>query len=480
MNTNKKRKKVYNEPPTAAQAELFARLNAAIHDPKYKFELSQVTCKSQRPEPPLEFIYHVGSELVHCRLSDNNGSLRVTVVHNDKVQEKTADPADKILDQSSGPAVKSATAGISRHEIEKAKNPAKLRWLLQSKGKNSEEIKSAIAELRKQQQGKRRLTRAEAEAWLHRQGFSADEEKLIMLRAYDKLTVVEIGESLGKSRPWYYKKLKENPKLRRWIRAIQNAIKLEDASVLKGCHQPATQLPPHEIGFDDTYVDYPSEYDPTSTLSDCTAYAHFLLSPKESSQGKQLPKKLSAKKVIEAIRHYPPWLLESERLRKALVDLLEAAYSGDSSRRVPVVVKKGSRKQVADRARKHIALLSKPLSKSGGYFDFDSDIPGYITQFLSDRIDYLQKQWFAFAKTGKGTDSGQYERFKAAHHGDLKDILIPELKHLLNGDPVTAAENYAERISGLSTETFHNSYEKNCKRDREKLAELKRRFEPTD
>ncbi len=297
--------------------------------------------------------------------------------------------------------------------------------------------------------------------WLKKQGLSNDEQKLVLSYVFDDRRRRQLAVLVGKKKTWVSSKLK-NPEIKRCIRELTAAVHQGRALIPmdagKGAKGP------------NTLIFTNSDWPPGTPLHEWAELARSCLgtgreSPKVEPQYRRLFEgllvggPLTAENVVETIRKMPSWLLASDShgLLGAFVDLLEAAYYGDCARRVAGVVKEASRRQVAFQARRHLARLLKPLR--GSQYNFPM-APGATLEPLRHRISILQKAWGNLRDTAEGTPLGRLERFCEAHGEELLGLTKPELHNILTGDPLLAAANYAEKVTGLSAETYLTSYNK--------------------
>ena len=488
--------KPFNAPPTEAQAAYFRRLNAACV-PKDRLDLTKVTCKDQRAELPLEFIYRDGSESFHYWLFDKCGKLQLTDDEktfrkladkgddDEEHQRETPDPADKFPDPTAGPDKKAAIADIGRNELERANTAAKLRALLQSKGWPDEEIELGVRGFVGTDQRRHTVRRVEAEAWLRDQQLSTKQREFVLLYVFDGLRRKKLGKVFKRGKSWVYNE-RRKPAVKLCIKIITDAKEHGFNLFPTGKKQPAKapfkkELPSTVESLCRYLRNWAKEANsmlslPRPALGDrkdmrdvweamhrIAKVKSFLTEGKDKREVQEAMNEsepITADRIIRTIRSAPAILLVSDESGTlgGFVDLLEAAFYGESARRVPGVVGNGGREEVAMRARRCLEELLKP--RRGGLYGFDEDLPGFILGEIRWGIEELQNVWRDFRFAGSGTFESALEQFRKLLDPEMQAWGDRKLHAFLTGESESVAAKYAEKATGLSAETFRRSYQK--------------------
>lgn len=173
----------------------------------------------------------------------------------------------------------------------------------------------------------------------------------------------------------------------------------------------------------------------------------------------QLPHKLhplTPEKVVELIQANPAMLLhpDGKELLRALVDLLEAASHGDSACRVLNVCGSGGRKRSAAAGAE--ALLPLATMLPGKKYKFPPGILKYVLNCILERVLELQSRWRDMPNNPElplplKTRLGIYRR---AHGEEFSGMPDRRVMDIVRGTPLQVAAGLAEKVTGLSAESF--------------------------
>jgi hypothetical protein len=157
--------------------------------------------------------------------------------------------------------------------------------------------------------------------------------------------------------------------------------------------------------------------------------------------------------VVDLVKRYPSTLLQPEGrlLLKGLVDLLEAANTGNPARRVAGLLPEGKGKCVARSAQAALTRLGKPLP--GEALNYPPEPLARLVDAFRNRVAQLQAEFQAM----KGDNL--LARIRGAHPDELRAFKTEtELATVLRGDPLTVAAGLAEKATGVSAETFQRTW----------------------
>lgn len=303
------------------------------------------------------------------------------------------------------------------------------------------------------------LTRDEVTAWLNRQDIAPEDHPLIVSAVFGE-SARQIARALGKSHTWVAKRLKAH---REPLAAIRKARR--QGEPLPVIHPPEKReagltftKPLHRLAALAREALKPG----SDTLRD-SAGAAFHLDKADTTQAVKvisaggpvyLPyHKPDAADVVALIRAHPERLLDPKwkTLLAAFVDVLEAAGTGDSKRRVRwAVVPRDNRQDAATVAR--AALRGLAEITAGRQYGFPDRALARVVESFRTRVAELQREYQATA--GQRVDP-RLARMRKAHAKEFRGKNDRELQAIVTGtDSLTPAIRLAAEATGIHADTF--------------------------
>jgi hypothetical protein len=305
-------------------------------------------------------------------------------------------------------------------------------------------------------------------------GFSDMDTRLIVLRTAGNSTAKEAAQQLGRSPSWAKRKTITNAiKLWREGKAIGNRLHLVATEPEETPEaEPSAAPTPVESELNLAELTDPArikrrlllgEYtvntrrhlDPTEqalfaalnaspfTTSDFTPPASTWLEEQRLlAAGKPLGEAIAA-----AVRQNPSALLdpaEGRRLVAALVDLLEAANSGDSMRRVPGVVTDGKPDHVKRKARQAVSLLTARKTGKTKTREVNPVEVWRLARDIGKRVAELQAE----CRAPKINASARVAEILGKHGAELARFTRKELAGYLTDKPDEVALRIIAKATG--------------------------------
>lgn len=340
-------------------------------------------------------------------------------------------------------------------------------------------------------------TRESAMRWLLDNRLARDEAELVLLICFDHFKRVrELAKASDKGRTWVSTKLR-NPAIKVLVEKLRTSLKKGETLPPVEADMPAAALPSQPSSLDTCASTARCMLDPANTENANEAKCKLLASVFGSywhlvgvkSPGAVLRDRVfQADQIIAAIRRCPALLLDDEYrvLREALVDLLEAAFFGQSARRVRGVLptwdlpfelphgmqpkqRKGQdvkpknnnypakpRRLVADHAVTALNVLIK--QNRGKQFTYDESTLKGIVELFRERVVTLQEKWQN--TIGGGTRDGRLQRFRKQHGKEFLEFSDKEMFEILTGDPFRVSLGLAEKETLLSADAYRRACRK--------------------
>ncbi len=360
--------------------------------------------------------------------------------------------------------------GITPDQWAAAHTKAKATWLLKSKGLPQAEIAGLLRDVSLDDPEHEREAQAKVAAWASPErraqvtaalaglGFEPNEQAVVLAVACDGLTVWRKGEK--KSKPNHAAVARATKLHRHTVENILKRPSVRDVlATLERGALPAPQPAPSDTGDGwrlDTLADYARrEIERVAQRTGPDVLGGWLrklgvapAGPRRAWTGTKKTKPQGAAVVVDFVKRYPATLLhpEGRLLLEGLVDLLEAAKTGNPARRVAGLLPKGKGKRLARAAKAELAALGK-----GEYcepLDYPPDLLARLLGLFRERVGQLQAEFQRL----KGDNL--VARFSGAHGAELRGFKTDsQLATLLRGDPLTVAAGLAEKATGVSAET---------------------------
>lgn len=263
-------------------------------------------------------------------------------------------------------------------------------------------------------------TRDEVTARLKEKGLSDLEQRVLLMRAFDRASVRKIAAATGKGKSWIAAKLKSLPGELATARPVPKESHLRLPLMLAQLRERMRQPCPYSSKLGEGFCDFWQ-----GTL---------------------------AEKLMVWLHACPEALLCEPELVNALANLLEASQRGQCASRVPGLLPVGSPRKVAAVARKALAILT--AERIGTGLDFSLARPEFSIHWLCWRIEVLRKQWHH--ASAPGSKAVRLKKLRELHPDELKNFSKKEiLGFLTKGAPLPAACRLAEKATGVSWKVFH-------------------------
>ena len=422
------------QKPTEVQAELIRRAGL---DPE------TVTVTSKNAAPPLAITYHGDGKPLHYWIVADGGALRLSDTKPDF--RKPRHEEDGEID---------AEANTPEEPLELEKKDGKWR----------QTGKRALSD----GDGQPAYNPVKLEADLRRQGYDDKQARAIVAQVCDGDTIREAAKKVG---------LSHGAVGALWLQCIVKRLRSGNVPPTDTEEAPSPQPKP-------SGGKKPLPGSKPLTLADCARWARCeidRLSKRATAEvwANCLPELLARNTpdfdtpafAVAMIRDNPAALLtkEGRPLLEALVDLLEAAKSGDSARRIPKLIPEGTRKRVKEKAQKILALLTKP--KSGGELELPAANLADCVKIFRCRVTQLKAE---YRKTFTLPRAVRLEKMRKAHRAELRPFTDKKLQFLLHGNLLKTAARLAEGATRISAEACEKAYREVSKEH--KLAEQAEKF----
>lgn len=300
-------------------------------------------------------------------------------------------------------------------------------------------------------------TRSEAAAWLKRLGIPPEDCAVIVGKAFGD-TLRKIAADLDRSHTWASQRAKAH---RDATGAIRGALRRDEPLPAPTGKPPkparrggiGARKPLHRLAR--WAAEAVKMGSPENTLAGNLAqYRNQSPAVKAVAAGGPtcLPHaKPDAAGIVALIQANPERLLDPRwrGLLDGLVDILEAATSGDCKRRLPWLIGKGDRQAVAAQAREALQALGK--AHHGRKLGLPDRLLAGIAWAFADRVRLLQSE---YAPTLGQPRRQRLAAMRDLHPQELRGLSDRALQDLLTGDPVAVGCRLAADATGIHPDAY--------------------------